>query len=144
MPYGYHGKILHVDLTAQTIQVETPPEAFYRKYMGGSAMGMYYILQHMPPGADPTGPDNVFTVMLSVTTGASISGQSRVNVNARSPLSGGIGDAQAGGFFPAEMKFAGYDGIVFRGKSSHPVYLKIIDGQVSLHDACSLDGQDHR
>jgi aldehyde:ferredoxin oxidoreductase len=141
MPYGYQGKILHVDLTAQTIEVETPPEAFYRKYMGGSAMGTYYVLQHMPPGADPTGPDNVFTVMLSVTTGASISGQSRVNVNARSPLSGGIGDAQAGGFFPAEMKFAGYDGIVFRGKSPHPVYLKILDGQASLHDASHLMGK---
>ena len=100
MPYGYNGRILHVDLTKGTLDVETPEEAFYRKYMGGSAMGMYYILRDMPKGADPLGPDNVLTLMAGVSTGAAISGQSRINANAKSPLSGGIGDAQGGGFFP--------------------------------------------
>jgi len=141
MPYGYNGKILHVDLTTGTIEVETPPEAFFRKYMGGSAMGMYYILQHTPARVDPLSPENVLTVMVSVVTGASISGQSRINVNAKSPMTGGIGDSQAGGFFPAELKFAGFDGLVIEGKSSHPVYLKIIDGQPSLQDASHLWGK---
>jgi aldehyde:ferredoxin oxidoreductase len=127
MPYGYNGKILHVDLTNGTLDVETPEESFYRKYMGGSAMGMHYILRDMPEGADPLGPDNVLTLMTGVTTGAAISGQSRINANAKSPLSGGIGDAQGGGFFPAELKFAGFDGIVIKGKSSEPVYLYIKD-----------------
>src|SRR5512136_3039099 len=141
MPYGYNGKILHLDLTDGKIEVETPPEAFYRKYMGGSAMGMYYILQNMPAGVDPLSPENVLTVMVSVVTGASISGQSRINVNAKSPMSGGIGDSQAGGFFPAEFKFAGFDGLVITGKSPKPVYLKIIDGQPSLQDASHLWGK---
>ena len=141
MPYGYNGKILHVDLTAGTLEVEEPPEMFYRKYMGGSAMGMVYILREMPRGVDPLSPENVMTVMLSVTTGASISGQSRVNVNARSPMSGAIGDSQAGGFFPAEMKFAGFDGIVIKGKSPKPVYLSILNGEASLHDASHLWGK---
>src|SRR6188474_3008335 len=141
MPNGYNGKILHVDLTEGTLTVEEPDEAFYRKYMGGSAMGMYYILRDMPKGADPVGPDNVLTLMTGVTTGAAISGQSRINANAKSPISGGIGDSQGGGFFPAELKFAGFDGIVIKGKSPKPVYLAILDGQAELRDAAHLMGK---
>jgi aldehyde:ferredoxin oxidoreductase len=141
MAYGYSGKILHVDLSHQKIDIEEPPEAFYRKYMGGSAMGLYYLLREMPAGVDPLSPDNVLTLMLSVTTGASISGQSRINANAKSPISGAIGDSQAGGFFPAEMKFAGFDGIVIKGRSKKPVYLSLINGKASLHDASHLTGK---
>ncbi|MFZ5919593.1 MAG: aldehyde ferredoxin oxidoreductase family protein [Chloroflexota bacterium] len=141
MPYGYNGNILHVDLTNGKLEVENPPEAFYRKYMGGSAMGMYYILREMPQGADPLGPDNVLTLFAGVTTGAAISGQSRINANARSPLSGGIGDAQGGGFFPAELKFAGFDGIVIKGKASSPLYLFINEGKFELRDASHLMGK---
>ena len=70
MPNGYNGKILHVDLTKGELTVEEPDEAFYRKYLGGSAMGMHYILRDMPKGADPLGPENVLTLMAGVTTGA--------------------------------------------------------------------------
>jgi aldehyde:ferredoxin oxidoreductase len=141
MPNGYNGKILHVDLTNGALTVEEPNEAFYRKYMGGSAMGMYYILRDMPKGADPVGPDNVLTLMTGVTTGAAISGQSRINANAKSPISGGIGDSQGGGFFPAELKFAGIDGLVIKGKSAKPVYLWIKDGAFELCDAAHLMGK---
>jgi len=141
MPNGYNGKILHVDLTKGELTVEEPNEAFYRKYLGGSAMGMHYILRDMPKGADPLGPENVLTLMTGVTTGAPISGQSRLNANAKSPISGGIGDSQSGGFFPAELKFAGFDGIVIKGKSPKPVYLAIIDGKYELRDAAHLMGK---
>jgi aldehyde:ferredoxin oxidoreductase len=141
MPFGYNGKILHVDLTHGKLITETPPDAFYRKYMGGSAMGVYYILKEMPRGANALSPENVLTVMTSVTTGAAISGQSRVNVNAKSPISGGIGDSQGGGFFPAELKFSGYDGVVIKGKSPSPVYLWIKDGIAELRDASHLAGK---
>ncbi len=141
MPNGYNGKILHVDLTKGALTVEEPDEAFYRKYMGGSAMGMHYILRDMPKGADPVGPDNVLTLMAGVTTGAAISGQSRINANAKSPISGGIGDSQGGGFFPAEMKFAGIDGLVIKGKSPKPVYLWVKDGEFELRDAAHLMGK---
>jgi aldehyde:ferredoxin oxidoreductase len=141
MPNGYNGKILHVDLTKGELTVEEPEEAFYRKYLGGSAMGMHYILREMPQGADPVGPENVLTLMTGVTTGAAISGQSRINANAKSPISGGIGDSQGGGFFPAELKFAGFDGIVIKGKSPKPVYLAIVDGKAELRDAAHLMGK---
>ena len=141
MPNGYNGKILHVDLTKGALTIEEPNEVFYRKYMGGSAMGMYYILREMPQGADPLGRENVLTLMCSVTTGAAISGQSRINANAKSPISGGIGDSQGGGFFPAELKFAGIDGIVVKGRSDKPVYLWIKDGEFELRDAAHLMGR---
>jgi len=138
---GYNGKILHVDLTSGSLMVEEPNEAFYRKYLGGSAMGMHYILRDMPKGADPVGPENVLTLFTGVATGVPISGQSRICANAKSPISGGIGDAQGGGFFPAELKFAGFDGIVIKGRSAKPVYLAIINGNYELRDASHLMGK---
>ncbi len=141
MPFGYHRRILHVDLMDGSIFQERPGDDFYRKYLGGSAMGMYYILNGMSPGADPLGPDNILTLMLSVLTGAPISGQSRLTANAKSPLVDGIGDSQSGGFFPAELKFAGYDGIVVKGQSEEPVYLWIKDGVAELRSATHLWGK---
>jgi aldehyde:ferredoxin oxidoreductase len=111
MPFGYHGKILIVDLTNRSISVDEHDEQWYRTYMGGANFGMYYILRLMPAGVDPLGPENVLTIMLSVLTGIPFSGQSRMTANAKSPLTGAIGDSQAGGFFPAELKNAGFDGI---------------------------------
>ena len=82
MSHGYNGKILHVDLTSRQLSVEEPEEAFYRKYMGGSALAMYYLLRDMPPGVDPLGPDNMLVLALSVLTGTAISGQSRMTAAA--------------------------------------------------------------
>jgi len=135
------GRILHVNLTDGELEVETPPEDFYRKYIGGSAMGLYYILKHVPVGTDPLGPGNVLTMMVSVLTGAPISGQSRMCANALSPLVDGIGDSQCGGFFPAELRFAGFDGIVISGRATEPVYLWLHDGQAELRPAKHLWGK---
>ena len=141
MPHGYHQRILHVNLTTGEMNVEQPDERFYRKYLGGSAMGLYYLLKGMPAGVDPLAPENVLTFCLSVITGAPISGQSRMTASARSPLTNCVGDAQCGGFFPAELKFAGYDAIVLRGKAPKPVYLWINDGRAELRDASHLWGR---
>jgi aldehyde:ferredoxin oxidoreductase len=139
---GFAGKILHVNLTAGQITIEEPPEEFYRTYWGGSALGTYYLLKNTPPGADPLGPENTLSFMLSAATGVPISGQSRCTATAKSPMSGLIGDSQAGGFWPAELKFAGFDGIVFTGRSPHPVYLWVHDGEAELQDATHLWGKD--
>ena len=135
MPYGYHGKILHVNLDTHDLQIEEPDEEFYRTYMGGSAMGMYYVLKHTPANADPLGPENTLVLALSVLTGTPISGQSRMTAAAKSPLSGAIGDSQSGGYFPAEMKFAGIDALVIRGASKTPVYLYLNNGEFELRPA---------
>ena len=141
MPFGYNGKILHVNLTTGEFMVEEPPESFYRKYLGGSALNMHYMLTEMPGHADPLGPENILCLSVGVTTGAPISGQSRMTATAKSPLTGGIGDAQCGGFFPAEMKFAGFDAFVIKGESPEPVYLWVNDGHYELRDAGHLWGK---
>lgn len=141
MAYGYNSKILHINLTTGELRVEEPAESFYRQYMGGSALNMYYLLKDMPAGVDPLGPDNILALSVGVTTGAPVSGQSRLTATAKSPLTGCIGDAQAGGFFPAEMKFAGFDAFIIKGKSPQPVYLWVQDGQYELRDASHLWGK---
>lgn len=120
MPHGYNGKIVHVNLTTREIEIEEPKLEFYRKYMGGSAMGLYYLFKNMPAGVDPLSPENVLCFMASVITGVPISGQSRLTACAKSPLTDCVGDSQMGGFIPAELKFAGFDGIVLKGKADSP------------------------
>jgi aldehyde:ferredoxin oxidoreductase len=141
MPNGYHGRILHVNLTTGDLVIEQPDEAFYRLYIGGSPIGLYYLLRDMPAGIDPLGPENILVFALSVLTGAPISGLSRLTTVAKSPLSGAIGDSQSGGFFPVEMKFAGFDAIVFTGRSEQPVYLWVHNGQAELRPAQHLWGR---
>ncbi|MDJ0923990.1 MAG: aldehyde ferredoxin oxidoreductase family protein [Acidimicrobiia bacterium] len=144
MEYGYAGKILRVDLTSGSLEVEKPSDDVYRTYMGGSALGCYYLFKNTPAGIDPLGPENTLSFMLSGITGAPISGQSRATAVAKSPITGGVGDSQAGGFWPAELKFAGFDGIVITGASPTPVYLWIKEGEAELRDATHLWGRTTR
>jgi len=141
MLYGFTGKILHVDLTNHALEIEEPDEAFYRHYMGGSLMGLYYLWRNTPAGADPLGPENTLTLACSASTGLPISGQSRCTATCKSPSSGGVADSQAGGFWPAELKYAGFDAIVIKGASKTPVYLWIHDGEAELRDASHLWGK---
>ena len=112
MSEGRTGRIAHVDLTRGVVEMETPPESFYRKYFGGSAMGMYYILKQARPGIDPLGPENVLTLFVSLLTGAPISGQSRMTANAKSPLVDGIGELDLI-FARAEFDAGGLLGVFF-------------------------------
>ncbi len=138
---GVTGTIFCVDLTDGRIWTDSLPEETYRKYPGGSALAAYLLLQHIPRGADPLGPENVLVMAVSPVTGLPISGQSRVAMAARSPLTGAIGDSQGGGFFPAEMRRAGADAIVVLGRAPHPVYLWLKDGQAELRPAGHLWGR---
>ena len=137
---GFMGQILVVDLSTGKITIDRPDEAYYRAYLGGAAMATEYVLRLMPQGADALGPDNVLVFANGPITGTAISGNSRMSVNARSPLSNGIGDAQVGGFFPAELKFAGFDAVVVLGQSPKPVYLWVTDNHAEIRDASKYWG----
>lgn len=141
MIYGYHGNVLHVDLTNRLVEVEHPDETFYRKYLGGSALGLHYLLSNTGPGIDPFAPENTLVLALSVITGAPISGQSRMTAVAKSPLTEVVGDSQCGGFFPAAMKFSGFDAVVLKGRADRPVYLWLHDGEAELRPADHLWGK---
>lgn len=139
--YGFTGKILHVDLTNQRLDVEEPDEGFYRQYVGGGLLGLYYHWKKTPAGADPLSPDNTLVFAVSPSTGLPVSGQSRCTVTCKSPSSGGIADSQAGGFWPAELKYSGFDAIVITGASHDPVYLWVKDGKAELRSAEHLWGK---
>jgi len=93
MTYGYTGKILIADLSKGTLSVDEHDDAWYRKYMGGVALAMDYILREVPPKADSLGPEIVLVFAVGPLTGTAISGQSRMSVNCKSPLTVLIGDA---------------------------------------------------
>jgi len=133
--------VFHVDLTRGTIETKVLPEDVYRKHPGGSSLAAYLLMQSMPAGADALSPDNVLVMAVSPLTGLAISGQSRMTACARSPLTGAIGDSQCGGFFPAEMRAAGADAIVFTGQAKEPVYLWLNDGKAELRPAKHLWGK---
>jgi aldehyde:ferredoxin oxidoreductase len=141
MLHGFTGKILHVDLTTGQLEVESPDEAFYRQYVGGSLMGLYYLWKNTPADTDALDPANTLTFALSAPTGLPVSGQSRCTVTCKSPSSGGVADSQAGGFWPAELKYAGFDAIVVNGAADAPVYLWIHNGEAELRDASHLWGR---
>jgi aldehyde:ferredoxin oxidoreductase len=88
MASGYHGRILHVDLTSVVLEVEQPEESFYRKYMGGSVLGLYYLFHNTPSGVDSHGPDNTLILAAGILTGAPISGQSRITATAKEAQEG--------------------------------------------------------
>ncbi|GAB4559554.1 MAG: aldehyde ferredoxin oxidoreductase family protein [Anaerolineae bacterium] len=140
--YGYAGKIAHVDLTDGRIWTETPPEAFYRRYLGGQGFVAYYLLKEIPKGADPLGPENVLVFATGTVTGIPVSGAGRNVVGGKSPLTGGYGEADVGGFFGAELKRAGFDAIVVHGEAAEPVYLWVHDGEVEIRPASHLWGMD--
>ena len=139
--YGYNGKILHVNLTEKTFRVEMPDEKFYRKYLGGSGIGAYYLMKETVAGTDPLGPDNVMVFAVGPITGAAVSGSSRHSVTTKAPLTGALGCSEAGGYWANEFKCAGFDAVVIRGASPKPVYLWIHDGQYELRNASAVWGK---
>jgi aldehyde:ferredoxin oxidoreductase len=139
---GYTGKILHANLSTGKIDIEEPPESFYRRYMGGSGFVGYYLLKEVPKGADPLGPKNVLVFAGGPVTGVPIGGAGRNAVGAKSPLNGGYGEADVGGFFGAEMRRAGFDAVVVHGQADSPVYLWLHDGEAEIRPADHLWGTD--
>lgn len=141
MPFGYTGKIARIDLTNKEVRVEQRDDYFYRTYGGGACLGAYYLLNEMKPEVDPLGPDNIIVFAGSVVSGAPVPGFARSAIVFKSPLTGAIADTQAAGYFGPEMKFAGFDAVVLKGKSDRPAYLWMHDGEIEIRDASLLWGK---
>ena len=139
--FGYHGKILHVDLNNQTTYVEEPPETFYRLYAGGGLLGTYYLVKETKAGVDPLSPDNLLIVANSVVAGYPAAGLVRYIVTAKSPLTNGIGETRCEGSWAVSLKKSGYDAIIIRGAAQTPIGLIIDDGEVSFFAADDLWGK---
>jgi aldehyde:ferredoxin oxidoreductase len=138
---GYKGKYLRVDLTRGEIR-EVPTEEWRaRLYLGGNGFGTRILWDEVPAGIDPFSPENRLIFSTGPLTGTVWPGAGRLEVVSKSPLTGIYGDANAGGYFAPELKFAGYDMVVFQGRSKEPVYLWVEDGHAELRDAAHLWGK---
>lgn len=138
---GIAGKVLMVDLTKNKIKVIEEKDVIYRKYMGGVGLALYYLMKEIKPDADPLSPENVMVIAPGLLTGSPAPAVPRYTICAKSPLTGGLGKSEAGGFWGPELKRAGYDALVIKGKADHPVYLKIVDDQIEIVDASHLWGK---
>jgi len=136
------GKILHVDLSSGEIREEALSDDFYRKFLSGAGLAAKVLYDRIPKGADPLGPDNVLAFVSGLLTGTGAFLTGRWMVAAKSPLTGGYGEANCGGTFSPAIKRCGYDGIFFRGISEKPVLLRITDGKAQLADASHVWGKD--
>jgi len=139
---GYAGKILHVDLTTGKMETEPLKEELAKKYIGGIGLGMRLYLDHSTPGLDPFDPENPLVLATGPLSGTMVptGGNGHAFVS-KSPQSFGVGEAKSHGHFGTEMKRAGYDAIIFKGKAEKPVYLWVDDDAVQLMDAKHLWGK---
>ena len=103
---------------------------------------MYLLYNHLSPGIDPLSPDNVLLIGAGLLIGIPALGSGRCDIAAKSPITGAIGDSNIGGFFAPEMRMAGFDHLVIKGKAEKPVYLWIHDGEIEIVDASHLWGKD--
>jgi aldehyde:ferredoxin oxidoreductase len=139
--YGTTGKILRVNLTTGDLKIEELAEDFYRRYPGGKALAGYYLLNEMPPNVEPFAPENLLVFANGLLTGSPVATATRYVVSARSPLTNGYGESEAGGFWGPELKMAGIEAILVTGKAEKPVYLWIQDGEAELRSAEHLWGR---
>lgn len=138
---AYVGNILRVDLTKRRTWEEPLNAEWVHSFIGGKGLGIRYLYDLVRPGIDPLSPENIIILMTGPLTGTILSTMSRMANITKSPLSGTLGDSYSGGYFPAELKFAGFDGVIVSGRSTKPVYLDIKDGGVKLRDASHLWGK---
>jgi len=140
--YGYTNNIVRIDLTKGSINYESPGESFYRTYLGGRALALYYLLKELNTEIDPFDKENILIFSLGVTTGAKFPGNSRFTIASKSPLTGGYGESECGGFWGAQLKHAGYDAIVIKGKAKIPSYIYIDDNIIEIRNADNVWGKD--
>lgn len=142
MPGTYAGRLLSVNLTTGEIKKESIAEAKLKNYIGGRGLATKLIYDEMDPKIDPLSPENILIFATGPMTGTAAPTGSRYMVVTKGPLTGTIASSNSGGYFGPELKSAGYDMVVIRGRSAGPVYLSIRDDQVHIKDASHLWGKD--
>jgi len=133
-------KIAYIDLTSGTIETKPIPLPMRRKYLGGRGLDAYLLYNHTEAGVDPLGPGNVLLISAGILGGTLASATARTHICAKSPLTGFFGSTNMGGFFAPELRWAGFDHLVIKGKAEKPVYLWIHDAEIEIRDAADVWG----
>ncbi len=142
MTGGYMGKIAFVDLTEGSVRTEAVAEEIARGFVGGYGLGARVLFERIPKGSDPLGPENILGFAAGPLTGTRAPTGGRYMACCKSPLTGGWGDANSGGYFGSELKAAGFDAIFVSGVAAAPRTLRVADGRVEIRDAAHLWGLD--
>jgi aldehyde:ferredoxin oxidoreductase len=137
---GYANRVAWIDLTTGSVDYKPIAEEDARKYVGARGLGVKYVFDNGPL-VDPLSPDNILCFMNGPLTGTDVNLSGRMAVVTKSPLTGTVTDSHHGGWSAARLKWAGFDGLVFKGKSAQPVYAYVEGGKVTLHDASDLWGK---
>ena len=139
--YGIQGKILRINLTTKSTEVENLPSSLVEKYIGGRGLGTYYLAKQVKPDIEPLSEDNNLIFMNGPLSGTLIPGNNKICVTFKSPLTNSYSYSLCGGHFGPELKFAGYDGLIIEGSSAVPVYIWIHNEQVEIKDASKIWGE---
>jgi aldehyde:ferredoxin oxidoreductase len=137
---GYANNIAHIDLSAGTVEYKPIPEDWARKYIGARGLAVRYMLENGPQ-VDPLSPDNLLCFMNGPLTGTDANMSGRMAIVTKSPLTGTVTDSHHGGWSAARLRWAGFDGLLVKGKAAKPVYLYVEDGKVELRDAAEVWGK---
>jgi aldehyde:ferredoxin oxidoreductase len=137
---GYANKFAWIDLTAGKVEYKPVPEDLARKYIGGRGLGVKFVFDNGPT-VDPLSPDNILCFMNGPLTGSEANMSGRMAVVTKSPLTGTITDSHHGGWSAARLRWAGYDGLIFKGKAPKPVYVYIHDDKLEILDAKDVWGK---
>ena len=141
MPYGYMGKTLEINLTKGTIEKRGTDPDLTRLYLGGKGINARIFWERVPPEAEAFSSENLLIIDTCVLTGTIVPAANRGVITFKSPSTGLLMHSALGGFWPAEIKHAGYDTIIIQGRSPAPVYLWINNDDVQLRDATHLWGK---
>jgi len=140
--YGYAGTVLRINLSTGEIAKKELERELIGGFIGGRGFNSKRLFEEIPYGLDPLSPENKLMFATGPLVGTMFPTACRFNVSAKSPLTGILGDSNAGGHFAAEMKYAGYDQIIIEGRSREPVYISVDDDLVRIEDARHLWGRD--
>jgi len=144
MKGGYCGRVLFVDLSGGKVEELNPPEQTYRRFIGGTGLGVRFLYEKMKAGSDPLGSENILGFVTGPLTGTSAPGSGRFTVVCKSPLTNAWADSNSGGYWGPELKYAGYDAVFIKGVAREPVYLYVFAGKAELRDASNLWGKNTR
>ncbi|MCS6773006.1 MAG: aldehyde ferredoxin oxidoreductase family protein [Anaerolineae bacterium] len=137
---GYADRIARIDLTSGTVTYESIPDEWARKYIGARGLGVKYVFENGPQ-VDPLSPDNILCFMNGPLTGTEANMSGRMAIVTKSPLTGTVTDSHHGGWSAARLRWAGFDGLIFKGKAEKPVYAYVHDGIVEILDASEVWGK---
>ncbi|MBW2435151.1 MAG: aldehyde ferredoxin oxidoreductase family protein [Deltaproteobacteria bacterium] len=136
------GQILDIDLTAETWKLSDYPQILSREYLGGRGLNVRLLYDHILPGTDPLGPQNILALSCGMLTGTAAPASSRLHINALSPLTGILGSSNIGGAFGVSLRRCNIQQLIIRGRASRPVYLWIDGDAIEIRNAKSLWGKD--